>query len=383
MRVFITVGIFPPDIGGPASFVPKVAQLFVDNGNEVKVLCLSDKKHDDRYDFDIIRIMRFTNKLIRWPLTILKMVVHGYRADIWFINGLPMEAYIAHKVASVLSMRKIKTLRKVVGDWAWERGRNLKLTEDSFDEFQKNKHSFHLEIAKFSRGWTARKVNKVIVPSQHLKGVVQNWGVDIEKIDVLYNGAKIDNQINKPRKGGKSLISVGRLAPWKNIDVIIDALEILNEGQKDGFNLTLVGDGPMRDSLEEHIDRKGLVNQIEITGQVPYKDVQYYLNEADIYLQASGYEGLPHVILEAINNSLTIISTPIGGTNEILRDGEYGWILPLVQGKKPNSEDIVRIVNEVLTNEDRDQAMKKAAFEMIDLEFNEDKNLKKYLEYIK
>ena len=199
MKIFITVGIFPPDIGGPASFVPKVAQLFFDNGNEVKVLCLSDEKHQDHYDYDVIRIMRFTNKLIRWPLTILKMIVHGYRADVWFINGLPMEAYIAHKFSSVLSMRKIKTLRKVVGDWAWERGRNLKLTEDSFDDFQKNKHSLHLEIAKFSRGWTAKKVNKIIVPSQHLKGVVQNWGVDAEKIDVLYNGTKIDNQ--KSRKG--------------------------------------------------------------------------------------------------------------------------------------------------------------------------------------
>ena len=83
-----------------------------------------------------------------------------------------------------------------------------------------------------------------------------------------------------------------------------------------------------------------------------------------------------------INHSLTIISTPIGGTNEILRNGECGWVLPLVQGKKPNSEDIVRIVKEVLRNGDKDQAMKEAAFEMIDLEFNEDKNLKKYLEYI-
>ena len=381
MKIFITVGIFPPDIGGPASFVPKVAQLFVDNGNEVKVLCLSDEKHEDHYDYNVVRIMRFTNKLIRWPLTILKMIVHGYKADVWFINGLPMEAYIAHKVTSLLSMRKIKTLRKVVGDWAWERGRNLKLTEDSFDDFQKNKHSLHIEIAKFSRGWTAKKVNKVIVPSQHLKGVVQNWGVDAEKIDVLYNGTKIDNQ--KSRKGGTNLISVGRLAPWKNIDVIIDSVEILNQDKKDRFSLTLVGDGPMRDKLQEHIDRKGLTNQIEITGQVPSRDVQNYLNKADIYLQASGYEGLPHVILEAINHSLTIISTPIGGTNEILRDGEYGWILPLVQGKKPNSEDIVRIVEEVLTNEDKDQAMKEAALEMIDLEFNEDKNLKKYLEYIK
>ena len=92
MKVFITVGIFPPDIGGPASFVPKVAQLFFDNGNEVKVLCLSDEKHQDHYDYDVIRIMRFTNKLIRWPLTILKMIVHGYRAVSYTHLTLPTKA---------------------------------------------------------------------------------------------------------------------------------------------------------------------------------------------------------------------------------------------------------------------------------------------------
>lgn len=383
MKVFITVGIFPPDIGGPASFVPKVAQLFTEKGHEVRVLCLSDEKHENNYSYEVIRIMRLTNKLIRWPLTIIKMIFHGYRADVWFINGLPMEAYIAHRVTSILSMKKIKTLRKVVGDWAWERGRNLNLTEDSFDDFQKNKHSLHLEIAKFSRGWTAKKVDKVIVPSEHLRGVVKNWGVDGEKIDVLYNGTKISNQGNKQRKEEVSIISVGRLAPWKNIDVIIESVEILNQEHKDKYSLTLVGDGPVRGNLEELIKRKDLGSQIKITGQVPSKDVPLYLNKADIYLQASGYEGLPHVILEAINHKLTIISTPIGGTNEILRDGEYGWVLPLVQGKKPDSQEIVRIVKQILKNEDKDQLIKDAAFEMINIEFNEDRNLKKYLEYIK
>ena len=145
----------------------------------------------------------------------------------------------------------------------------------------------------------------------------------------------------------------------------------------------MVGDGPVRGNLEELIKRKDLGSQIKITGQVPSKDVPLYLNKADIYLQASGYEGLPHVILEAINHKLTIISTPIGGTNEILRDGEYGWVLPLVQGKKPDSQEIVRIVKQILKNEDKDQSIKDAAFEMINIEFNEDKNLKKYLEYIK
>ena len=77
MKIFITVGIFPPDIGGPASFVPKIAELLTENNNEVKVLCLSNKKHKDEYSYEVIRIMRFLPKIIRWTLTIMKMIKHG------------------------------------------------------------------------------------------------------------------------------------------------------------------------------------------------------------------------------------------------------------------------------------------------------------------
>ena len=64
------------------------------------------------------------------------------------------------------------------------------LIEDSFDEFQKNKHNLHLEIAKFSRGWTATKADLVITPSIHLKNVVKNWGVIENNLKVIYNGTQ-------------------------------------------------------------------------------------------------------------------------------------------------------------------------------------------------
>ena len=171
MKILITVGIFPPDIGGPASFVPKIAKLLQENGFEVTIICLSNEKIVDNESFKIIRILRNQNLMIRWIKTIFKMIYNGRNADTIFVNGLPMEAYIAN-----LFLRK-KLIRKVVGDWAWERGRNKGIINDSFDEFQKNKHNLHLEIAKFSRGWTATKADLVITPSVHLKNVVKNWGV--------------------------------------------------------------------------------------------------------------------------------------------------------------------------------------------------------------
>ena len=56
MKILITVGIFPPDIGGPASFVPKIAELYVNSGHDVTVVCLTDRKQTDNYNFKVVRL---------------------------------------------------------------------------------------------------------------------------------------------------------------------------------------------------------------------------------------------------------------------------------------------------------------------------------------
>ena len=50
MKILITVGIYPPDIGGPASFVPKIAKMLSENEHDVTVICLSDNKFSDEQD---------------------------------------------------------------------------------------------------------------------------------------------------------------------------------------------------------------------------------------------------------------------------------------------------------------------------------------------
>ena len=118
MKVLITVGIFPPDIGGPASFVPKIANILTENGYEVIVVCLSDEKIEDELNYKVVRIIRRQNLIIRWIKTIYTIIRNSFGAKYIFVNGLPMESYVAN-----LFLRK-KIIRKIVGDWAWERGRN-------------------------------------------------------------------------------------------------------------------------------------------------------------------------------------------------------------------------------------------------------------------
>ena len=376
MKILITVGIFPPDIGGPASFVPKIAKLLQENGFEVTIICLSNEKIVDNESYKIIRILRNQNLMIRWIKTIFKMISNGRKADIIFVNGLPMEAYIAN-----LFLRK-KLIRKIVGDWAWERGRNKGIINDSFDEFQKNKHNLHLEIAKFSRGWTATKADLVITPSVHLKNVVKNWGVSENNLKVIYNGTNIQSKITKKENEVLHFITVGRLAPWKNIDKIIQAMAILNEK---GFNFifNIVGSGPLNEKLKILVKELKLENKIFFLGQKNTEELNKIYLDSDIYIQASGYEGLPHVILEAINFNLSIISTPIGGTNEILLDGKNGWILKLKDEKAPDEFDLQEIIYELVDNKTKSNNLIHNAKEYLIENFDEDKNLNKYIELFK
>jgi len=376
LKILITVGIFPPDIGGPASFVPKIAKLLQENGFEVTIICLSNEKIVDNESYKIIRILRNQNLMIRWIKTIFKMISNGRDSDIIFVNGLPMEAYIAN-----LFLRK-KLIRKVVGDWAWERGRNKGIINDSFDEFQKNKHNLHLEIAKFSRGWTATKADLVITPSVHLKNVVKNWGVSENNLKVIYNGTNIQSKITKKENEVLHFITVGRLAPWKNIDKIIQAMAILNEK---GFNFifNIVGSGPLNEKLKILVKELKLENKIFFLGQKNTKELNKIYLDSDIYIQASGYEGLPHVILEAINFNLSIISTPIGGTNEILLDGKNGWILKLKDEKAPDEFDLQEIIYELVDNKTKSNNLIHNAKEYLIENFDEDKNLNKYIKLFK
>ena len=378
MKILITVGIYPPDIGGPASFVPKIAKLLADSNHEVTVICLSDKKLQDKEIYSVNRIIRKQNLILRWTKTVLAIIKSGLKADVIFVNGLPMETYVAN-----IFLRK-KVVRKIVGDWAWERGRNRGLIEDSFDEFQLNSHNLHLEIAKFSRGWTATKADLVITPSLHLKNVVKGWGVNEGNIKVIYNGTQISTKVKSKNrlKDEINFITVGRLAPWKNIDVMIKSMSILKDTHQN-IKLYIVGSGPQEKKLKELTYKLNLTEEVIFTGQKTLSELEIYYKNSDIYIQGSGYEGLPHVLLEALNYQLSIISTPIGGSNEILKNGENGWILELVDGIKPDSRELVRIIKEVL-NDDKSRIEKiEQGAKILKSKFDEEKNLNEYLKVLK
>ncbi len=371
MDILITVGIFPPDIGGPASFVPKIAKYLINKGHNVKIICLSDKEHlTYKDDINVIRINRNSPIIFRWLKTVVKIYSNSKKSDLIFVNGLGTETTIAN-----LFIRK-KVIRKIVGDPVWERVYNKNLIDESFDDFQENNHGLSISLQKMIRNWSISKSNLIITPSQHLKNFIDKIGFD-KNIFVINNGVNIE-QHNKVVLENNiiQLLVVSRLVSQKNIDSIIKAVKVM---ENENIILNIVGDGSEINNLKLLVKKYELDKQINFIGKIENTKLNEYLKNADIFIQASNYEGLPHSILEAMNFEIPILSTDVGGCSVLLNKGERGYIIPMPVSEVEISEGIRKIIN----NKNEAKSKARLAKNYLNQEHNFNTNAEIYDEKIK
>jgi glycosyltransferase involved in cell wall biosynthesis len=321
VRILIVTGIFPPDIGGPATYVPQIAEGLAQRGHAVTVVTLSDRlDHEDGgYPFRVIRLPRRAFRPWRMGRTVLALLRLGRRADVLFVNGLALESVLANFV-----LRK-PLVMKVVGDLAWERATGRGWTADDFETFQRRCYGLRIELLKALRSWWTRRADRVIVPSRYLARWVVGWGVPAEKIVVIYNAVEPVDGVEPlpvPLKTPIKAVTVGRLVPWKQVDGLIEALREIHE-----LGLVVVGDGPERPRLERIAQELGVSGRVYFAGQRSKRETLSLMEACDLFVLNSTYEGLPHTVLEAMALGLPVIATAVGGTPEVVRDGETGLLI--------------------------------------------------------
>jgi glycosyltransferase involved in cell wall biosynthesis len=316
----MVTGIFPPDIGGPATYVPVMSSELVKRGHKLTVVTLTDTlQHDDRsYSFPVLRIQRQTFKPWRFLLTVAAILRHGRHAQVLYVNGLHVEATIAN-----FFLRK-PLVQKIVGDWAWERATNKGWVTDSFEEFQRRAHDFKVEMLKALRRFCARRADAVVVPSQYLARAVAGWGASPSKTIVIYNAVELPSSPPStiPLSARIKVVTVGRLVPWKKVDHLIEAIAECKE-----TGLVVVGDGPERSRLEELVRARQLADRVYFAGQRSKAETLSLMAACDVFVLNSIYEGFPHVVLEAMSVGLPVVATEVGGTPELVRDGENGLLI--------------------------------------------------------
>jgi len=335
----VTVGIFPPDIGGPATFVPKIAKYFQDELNyEIDILTLSDSKNlKIKDDFSVKRINRNLPIIYRWLKTIFTIYKLGKNKDLIFVNGLGTEVTIAN-----IFLKK-KIIRKIVGDPAWERAYSKAKISESFDEFQIKNYGFSISLQKKVRSFSIKKSDIVITPSQHLKNFIQNLGFK-NKIEIINNGVFIpEENTNIFTNDQINITIVSRLVSHKNIEKIIRAISDLNNPL---IYLNIIGDGPELNQLQKISLKSNNKDNIIFHGKLNRDDINHIFLKSDIYVQASNYEGLPHSLLEAMSYGIPVLCTPVGECKEILGNEDRGYILDLPVSKNNIKSKINEIIGE-------------------------------------
>jgi glycosyltransferase involved in cell wall biosynthesis len=318
MRILIVTGIFPPDLGGPASYVPAIASALVERGHEVLgVVTLTDAPQDDgSRSYPVLRVARQTNRWLRRLLVIRQIYRAAADAEVVYLNGLVLEGIIAAKL-----MRRRRVVVKVVGDLIWERACAAGATALNLDDFQAARLPLRWRALRTLQRAYMRAADLVITPSRYLEGIVRGW--DCAAVRTIYNAcsAEIDR---RPAQPTTDLVTVARLVPWKGIDELIDV------AAHAGWSLDIVGEGPSRAALEAQLRALGpAASCIRLVGALPHERMADAMRSARVFVLNSSYEGLPHVVLEAKAAGVPVIATAAGGTREVVNDDKDGVLVPV------------------------------------------------------
>lgn len=128
------------------------------------------------------------------------------------------------------------------------------------------------------------------------------------------------------RGGARRVVgTVGRLATQKAVHVLLEATPLLLEVEP-SLRVLIVGDGPLRTSLEEQVQRLGVAHAVCLLGYQDAVEVAY--QAMDTFVLCSGWEGLGLVLIEAMASDVPVIATRTTGIVDLVRDGESGLLVP-------------------------------------------------------
>jgi Glycosyltransferase len=176
-----------------------------------------------------------------------------------------------------------------------------------------------------------KRAKFVVAISSFGKSQTQRWCnyQDWSKIHIIHCGVDpmfLDHNF-VPLPSERRLVCVGRLSEQKGHLILVEAVsKLVSAGFE--FKLIFVGDGPLRNEIEQLINTLGLKNYIEITGWATNTQVQQQILAAQVFVLPSFAEGLPVVLMEALALSRPVISTYIAGIPELVEPGKNGWLVP-------------------------------------------------------
>ena len=331
MNILLLSQFFSTTKGGGEYVFKTIAKNLAENNNKVWVIAnkIKGENISNHKNIKIITVSPtlqykgglppgFTDNL-RYSINAIKLgfkLIKKEKIDIIHSNNFA-PAFTGAILSTITSKPHITTIHDIFslcGKDYWKKwGR------------QSNVSKLNVTLAPFFEKLVTKfKHNCIHTVSQTTKDDLVKFGVK-SPVYVIENSIIETNKIETKLESFQ-FIYLGRLVFYKNLEVIINAINLVSKNKKQ-IRLIIAGDGPHRKSLEELVKRNNLENNVEFRGYVSTDEKLQLISESNAMLFPSLCEGFGLVILEAFSQNKPVLVSNIRPGADIITHGETGYIL--------------------------------------------------------
>lgn len=346
MKILLAASLYPPETRGPATFAGQLVEHLEAQGIEVQVVPF--------------REVRWLPPLLRHGWYMLKLLTRATSTRSIVALDPVSTGFPALLAAWLL---RVPLFVRVAGDFAWEQGVQRYGVAVTLEEFvQGGIFPWQVRLLRSIERFVASH-SRVVVPSKYFRKIVSAWGIPSRQMHVICSAASplrtsLSRADLRQRVGWgvePVVFSVGELVVWKGFSALLAAVARLRE-QYPAIRLIVVGKGPLKEELAVRAAESGLDPQSVFVGELPHRVMRELMSAADIFVLNTNYEGLSHVLLEAMQASVPIVTTPAGGNPELIEDGRTGLLVPF-----NDISALTRAIRELLTDKKRAALLASAA----------------------
>ena len=324
MNVLVVSGIWPPDVGGPASHAPEVASFLLGRGHDVEVVTTADAPPAPM-PYALHWVSRRLPRGARHVRGAALIRARARRADVVYTTGM-----FGRSTVGALAARRPYVV-KLTADPAFERSRRTGLVAGDVETFQSGGGGPAATVLRFARDLELRHAAHVLCPSAYLRELAIRWGVDAARVSVLPNPAPAVPEL-PPREllkeslgvNGATVAFAGRLTAQKSLERALEAV-----AAAEGVSLVLAGEGPDREPLEAKARALGIADRVRFLGPQPRERVVELFRAADATILSSSWENFPHTVVEALAVGTPVLAMEAGGVAEVVHDGVNGLLVPV------------------------------------------------------
>jgi len=309
-NILLATGVYPPEIGGPATYVKILQDELPKYGFNVKIVTYGSGNADG-----VAYINREQNQLARyWQFflalwKIRKDVDVIYAFDLLSV-GLPCAIF-------KLIFPGKKFVIRLGGDRQWEEAIQQRTYQNTLRQYYIDKKFSRKEKLFYTlSNFVLSSADHLIFNAEILRDIyTKHRGIEIEKTSIVKNFIpKIDKSILQPEnRDYLNILFIGRIILVRNLQRLIDAFVLVKEKMTDKIVLNIIGNGPEKNSLVEYVKGKNLGEYIFFSDGVDHDTALNKIFNSDLLVFPSLTEINSNTIIEAIRLNKPVVTTRESG----------------------------------------------------------------------